>query len=114
MFTHDGDSEKISNAIRAGVSAYVVDGLEPDRIRPIVDVAIARFEQFQALKEELSQAHTRLAERKLIERAKGIVMQQRGLPENEAYQWMRKMAMQRNLRIADLARSLITAAELLG
>jgi response regulator NasT len=114
MFTHDDDSKKIREAIEAGVSAYVVDGLEPERIRPIVDAAIARFNQFQALRDELQRAHTRLEERKLIERAKGILMQQRRLPEKQAYELMRKMAMERNIRIADLARSVITAAELLG
>ena len=114
MFTHDGDSAKIGEAIRAGVSAYIVDGLDPARIRPIIEVAIARFSQFQALREELYEAQTRLAERKVIERAKGILMQQRALSENEAYQLMRRMAMERNMRIIELARSLITAAELLG
>jgi two-component system, response regulator / RNA-binding antiterminator len=114
MFTHDGDSAKIREAIRAGVSAYIVDGLEPERIRPIIEVAIARFNQFQTLRNELNEVQTRLAERKLIERAKGILMQQRKVPEDQAYRLMRKMAMERNMRLADLARSMIAAAELLG
>jgi response regulator NasT len=113
LFTHDGDPRKIEEAIRAGVSAYVVDGLDPRRLRSVVEVAIARFRQFQRLKEELAEARTRLEERKLIERAKGIVMEQRGVPEPEAYRLLRKMAMDRGLRLGDLASSLIAAAELL-
>lgn len=79
MFAHDGDSVKIREAVRAGVSAYVVDGLALERLRPIIDVAIARFEQFQALRRELLESEEKLAERKVIERAKGILMQGRNL-----------------------------------
>ena len=85
MFTRDGDNRKIREAVRAGVSAYVVDGLAADRVRPIIDVALARFEQFQALRRELEETESRLADRKLIERAKGILMKSAKLGEAEAY-----------------------------
>jgi response regulator NasT len=114
MFTDDDDSEKIRAAVKAGVSAYVVDGLKPDRVRPIIDVAVARFQEFQAMRDSLSKAETELAARKDIDRAKGILMKQRGLSEDEAYQLLRKMAMDRNQKLGDLARAVVEAAELLG
>lgn len=113
MFTNDGDSDTIARAVKAGVSAYVVDGLNPDRIRTILDVAIHRFREYQSLKSELEQTRMQLNERKLIERAKGILMKKRQLSEDEAYQSLRKMAMDRNLKLSELARSIIAAAELL-
>ncbi len=113
MFTHDEDTDKIRAATRAGVSAYVVGGLQSARIRPIVDAAIARFEEYRTLRAELDAAHLRLGERKLIERAKGVLMKQRGLDEDEAYRLMRKLAMDRNIRLADLAAQVIEAAKLL-
>ncbi len=113
MFTHDDDNEKMRTAMRAGVSAYVVNGLNNERIKPIIEVAIARFQEFQALRAELAEANSALAERKLIERAKGLVMKQRQCSEEDAYQALRKLAMTRNLRMADMARTVITAAELL-
>ncbi len=114
MFTHDGDPEKIRTAMRAGVSAYVVGGLSSERIRPIIDVAMARFQEFQALRQELDRANNALAERKLVERAKGIVMKQRGCTEDEAYRLLRKMAMDRNKRLADVAETLAAAEDLLA
>jgi response regulator NasT len=114
MFTHDGDSEKIRAATQAGVSAYVVDGMSGDRIGPIIDAAIARFEQFQALKRELDDIEEKLADRKVIERAKGILMQSRNLSEEEAFRALRKQAMQSNLRLADVSRQLIAVAGLIG
>lgn len=113
MFTQDKDRALMREALEAGVSAYVVDGLSVERVRPIVEVALARFEQWQALRRELDQAQTSLAERKLIERAKGIVMKQRNCSEGEAYALLRKLAMDRNLRLAQLAESVIAMAELL-
>ncbi len=113
MFTRDDDPALIKSAVHAGVSAYVVGGLDPRRVLPILNVAIARFEQFQALQRELDDARTALAERKCIERAKGILMKQRRMDEEAAYAAMRKMAMDRNLKLVDLARSLIAAADLL-
>ena len=113
MFTQDKDRTLMREALEAGVSAYVVDGLSVERVRPIVEVALARFEQWQALRRELDRAQTNLAERKLIERAKGIVMKQRGCTEDEAYALLRKLAMDRNQRLAQVAESVITMAELL-
>ena len=83
MFTHDGDSEKIRAATQAGVSAYVVDGMAAGRIGPIIDAAVARFEQFHALKREFNEIEEKLADRKVIERAKGILMKSRGLSEED-------------------------------
>jgi response regulator NasT len=113
MFTHDDDSEKMRAALRAGVSAYVVRGLEPERIRPIVDLAMARFEASQALNRELAQAQASLAERKLIERAKGIVMAQRQCPEDEAYRALRRLAMDRGQRLNEVAQAIVEAHDLL-
>ncbi|MDV3239234.1 MAG: ANTAR domain-containing protein [Gammaproteobacteria bacterium] len=114
MFTHDDDAEKMRTAIRAGVSAYVVGGVSGERVRPIVEVAVMRFEQHQALRAELQQAKASLAERKVIERAKGILMRQRRCSEDEAYRALRRSAMERNRRLVEVAQSVIDAAELLG
>lgn len=114
MFTDDKDSAKIKAALRAGVSAYIVDGLKAERIVPIMDVAIARFEEYQALRRNLEQAENRLAERKEIERAKGILMKQRGWSEDEAYQAMRRMSMDKGVRLAEVASHLIEVADLLA
>lgn len=113
MFAEDGDSATIEEAVRAGVSAYVVDGLNPGRVKPILDVAIARFREFQALRQELADAKTSLADRKDIERAKGILMRQRKWTEEEAYQALRKLAMDRNLRLGEVARNIIAVADLI-
>jgi two-component system, response regulator / RNA-binding antiterminator len=114
MFAHDGDTEKIRAAIDAGVSAYIVDGLSSSRVRPIVEVAMARFRQYQALREELDQAKSSLEERKVVERAKGILMRKKGLGEAEAYESLRKMAMSSNQRLIEVARKVIDVAELIG
>lgn len=114
MFTHDDDSEKIRAAIRAGVSAYVVDGLRSERLRPIMDVAIARFNEFQGMRRDLEKAENQLAERKVMDRAKGILMKQRGWSEEEAYQALRKMAMDKGLKLAEVAGQVISISELLG
>jgi response regulator NasT len=114
MFCQDDAGETIAAAVKAGVSAYVVDGLHPRRIKPILQTAVARFQVYQALRRELADTKTSLAERKILERAKGILMKQRGLSEEEAYQALRKSAMNRNKRIIEMAENLITASELLG
>jgi len=114
MFTHDDNTERMRTAIRAGVSAYVVGGLAGDRVKHIVDVAVMRFEQHQTLQRELDLVKNSLAERKVIDRAKGILMRQRNCGEEHAYQAMRKMAMDRNRRLAEIAQSVIDAAQLLG
>jgi len=114
MFSQDDDSESIRRAVQAGVSAYVVDGMQSKRVRPILDAAIARFEQYRALENELDKTKNQLAERKLIDRAKGLIMQQRGVKESEAYGLLRKAAMDRNLRISEVAENIVSAVELLG
>lgn len=114
IFAADGDSATIGAAVRAGVSAYVVDGLQPHRVKPILDVAIARFREFQALRRELETTRNKLAERKLVEKAKGLLMTHRNQSEEEAYQTLRKLAMDRNQRMAEVARNLIAFLETLG
>ncbi len=113
MFTHDGDSEKIRAATQAGVSAYVVDGMAAERIGPIIDAAVARFDQYYALKREFDEIEEKLADRKVIERAKGILMKSRGLSEDEAYRALRKRAMENNAKLVDVARQLVAVAGLL-
>ena len=114
MFTNDGDTDTIRSAVEAGVSAYVVDGLQPARIRPILDAAIARFNSYQTLRVELEDTRRTLAERKTIDRAKGILMKQRGFSEDEAYKALRKAAMERNKKLVEVAQNLIDMAALLG
>ena len=114
MFTHDGDSAKIRAATQAGVSAYVVDGMSAERIGPIIDAAVARFEQFQALKREFDDIEEKLADRKVIERAKGLLMKSRNLSEEEAYRALRKQAMESNSRLAAVARQLVAVSGLLS
>lgn len=113
LFTADESQAAIRRAIQCGVSAYVSDGVNPLRIRSILDAAVARFKQFNALAEELLRTRSQLSERKVVERAKGIIMAQRGLTEEHAYKLMRKTAMDRNKRMAEIADSIIAASELL-
>ena len=113
MFTHDGDKEKIIAATRAGVSAYVVGTIPSERLTPVIDAAIARFEETRQLKDELNSANLKLEERKVVERAKGILMRQRNVDEDEAYKMLREMAMKRNMKLADLSNQLIEAAKML-
>jgi response regulator NasT len=113
MFTQDKDQARMRAALQAGVSAYVVDGLAAERVQPIVNVALARFEQWQALRQELDQAQTGLAERKAIDRAKGILMMQRRCSEDEAYRLLRKTAMDRHARLGEVAENVIAMAKLL-
>ena len=113
MFTQDDDSTKIKAAICAGVSAYVVNGLESERLRPIMEVAVARFHEFQSLRHDLEKAESQLAGRKDIERAKGLLMKQRGWSEDESYQALRKMAMDKSIKLAEVARQIVSVADLL-
>ena len=113
MFTQDADQALMHEALKAGVHAYVVDGLSAERVRPVVNVALARFDQWQALRQELGQAQASLAERKLIERAKGILMKQRRCDEEEAYRLLRKTAMDKNQRLVQVAENIIEMARLL-
>jgi response regulator NasT len=114
MFAQDDAPETIRAATRAGVSAYVVDGLDRDRIKAIVEAAVARFEDFQSLRTQLADAQLKLSERKLVERAKGLLMKSRGLDEDAAYSALRRMAMDRKLKLAEVAQRVIDAADLLG
>lgn len=114
MFATDAEPEKIRAATRAGVSAYVVDGLDRKRIAAIVDAAVARFEELQDLRTQLARANRKLGDRKLVERAKGLLMRTRGLDEDAAYSLLRKMAMDRKLKLVEVAQKLVDAADLLG
>ncbi|HRH79432.1 MAG TPA: ANTAR domain-containing protein [Thiobacillaceae bacterium] len=113
MFTRDGDSQAIRAAVQAGVSAYVVDGLAPDRLRPILEVACARFEAHQELSARLADTERQLSERKNIEKAKGILIKRRGLSEEQAYKELRDLAMRTGKKIGEVAETLIEAAHLL-
>jgi len=113
MFVDRSDAETTRAAIEAGVSAYVVDGLEKRRIRAIVEMAISRFHAVARLRAELAATREALSERKTIDRAKGLLMKARGLSEEDAYALLRKTAMEKGRKLADIARALIDAAELL-
>ncbi len=113
MFTQDDNGDTITRATRAGVSAYVVDGISQKRVRPILDAAIERFVQFRRLSDELEKTRTELSQRKTIDQAKGILMRERGMAEDEAYKALRDLAMHNNKRIVEIAESVIAAAKLL-
>lgn len=114
MFVDRSDATMIEAAVDAGVSAYIVDGLKKERVKPILDMAISRFNAFNRLRDELSRTKQALEDRKVIDRAKGLLMNLRGLSEQDAYALLRKTAMNENRRIADVAQSLVTAAGLLS
>ena len=114
LFTNDNDTTHVKDAVAAGVSAYIVAGLSPERIRPILDVAMARFEHEQGLRRELANAKTELQDRKVIDRAKGLLMQRNGLTENAAYDRLRKAAMDKGLKLGEVAQRMLDAADLLG
>ena len=113
MFVDRSDSDMIKAAVEAGVGAYVVDGLKKERVQAVVDMAITRFKAFNDLREELDRARQALGERKVVERAKGILMKERGLSEDDAYTLLRKAAMTDNKRVVDIAQAVVTAAGLL-
>ena len=114
MFVDRSDRATMQAAIDAGVSAYVVDGLRPDRIKPILDMAISRFNAYTRMLCELEQAKGELAARKVIDRAKGILMKARKISEAEAYSILRKTAMNQNRKIVEVAESLIIASDMMG
>lgn len=114
LFTNDQDTSHVRDALAAGVSAYIVAGLEPARIRPILDVALARFEHEKGLRQELADVKGELKERKVIERAKGLLMKRQSLTEPQAYEKLRKAAMDKGLRVADVAQRMLDVADLLG
>jgi response regulator NasT len=114
MLSGDAHDDAIRAALGVGVSAYVVDSIDPRRLGPIMRVAIERFRGEQALREELESTRTQLAERKQVERAKGILMKQRGCTEEEAFASLRSLAMQRGLRLGEIAQQVIDVAGLMG
>lgn len=114
MFVDHTDDTMTKAAISAGVSAYVVNGLHADRIKPVLETAIARFHMIQKMQTELVAAKRALSDRKMIDRAKGLVMRARGISENEAYNLLRTTAMSQGRKVADVAQALVTSADLLG
>lgn len=113
MFVDQSDDASTAEAMRLGISAYVIDGLHPNRVKPILDVAVARFAEIQKLRCELEQAKMDLADRKIIERAKAVLMQSRNLPEDRAHRLMQKLAMDQNQRIVDVARTILALAQVI-
>ncbi|MEM8699818.1 MAG: ANTAR domain-containing protein, partial [Pseudomonadota bacterium] len=113
MFVDRSNDQATKAAIEAGVSAYVVDGLRKQRIKPVIDAAIARFHMYSRMRTELAATKAALAERKTIDRAKGLLMQARGLSEEEAYALLRKTAMDQGRKVVEVATALVTAADLL-
>jgi len=113
MFVDKSDEASIEAAVEAGVSAYIVDGLKQERVRPILKMAISRFNAFSRLNRELEETRSELENRKVIDRAKGLLMRSRGLTEDEAYALLRRTAMNQNRKIVEIAQSLVTAASLL-
>ncbi|GAB1583646.1 MULTISPECIES: ANTAR domain-containing response regulator [Phyllobacteriaceae] len=113
MFVDRSEQGMIEAAVEAGVSAYIVDGLRQERVKPILDMAISRFNAFSKMARELEEARSELENRKIIDRAKGILMKSKGLSEEEAYRLLRKTAMNQNRKIGEIAQSLVMAAGLL-
>ena len=114
MFVDRSDQDSMESAIDAGVSAYVVDGLRPDRIKPILHMAVSRFNAYTRMMAELEKARGELAARKPIDKAKAILMKAKGLTENEAYSLLRKTAMNQNRTIAQVSESIILASDVMG
>ncbi|MFN3077808.1 MAG: ANTAR domain-containing response regulator, partial [Alphaproteobacteria bacterium] len=112
LFVDQTDASTITAAIEAGVSAYVVDGLQKERVRPIVETAMAQFAAFDRLRRERDEAVSQLAERKIVEKAKGLLMEKRGMSENQAYTALRHTAMRQNRRMVDIASSILIAFEM--
>lgn len=113
MFVDQSDAASIQQSVEAGVSAYIVDGLKKERIKPILDLCISRFNAFSKLQDELDRTKSALEDRKILDRAKGLLMKAKGLTEEEAYVLIRSTAMREKKKIGDIAQSIITAAELL-
>ena len=113
LFTNDDDTTHVRNAIAAGVTAYVVAGLASERVRPVLEVAMARFQHEEALRRELTDARSQLSDRKVIDRAKGILMKAKNLSEEQAYVLLRNTAMNEKKKIAEIAQSVITASEIM-
>jgi len=113
MFVDRSDTDMIKAAVESGVGAYVVDGLKKERVKSILDMAVSRFNAFNELRDELGRAQQALEERKVVERAKGLLMKERGLTEEAAYGLLRKAAMNENRRVVEIAQAVVTAAGLL-
>lgn len=113
LFTNDDDTSQVGAAIAAGVSAYVVAGLAPERVRPVLEIALARFRHEETLRRELADARTQLSERKTIDRAKGILMRRHQLDEEEAYSRLRRTAMDRGMKLVDVAQRILDVSDLL-
>jgi len=113
MFVDQSDADSIQQSVEAGVSAYIVDGLKKERIKPILDLCISRFNAFSKLQDELDRTKSALEDRKILDRAKGLLMKAKGLTEEEAYVLIRSTAMREKKKIGEIAQSIITAAELL-
>ena len=114
MFVDRSDQQQIEDAVDAGVSAYVVDGLKKERVKPILDMAVSRFRAFSRMERELQDARSELQERRTIDQAKRLLMQARGVSEDEAYHLMRRSAMDQNRKLSEIAQSIVSAASLLG
>lgn len=114
MFTQDARRESIHEAVRAGVTAYVVDGLAAGRIQPIIETAVARFSVFQSVHAELAETRRKLSERKLIDRAKGVLMKEKNVSEDEAYRLLRKLAMDKGITMSAVCEQVVSIARLLA
>jgi response regulator NasT len=114
MFVDQSDTGMINKAIEAGVSAYVVDGLKKERVKSILDMCMARFHAYARLQNELDQARSALEERKIVERAKGLLMRHKGVTEDEAYTLLRRRAMNEKKKLGDIAQAVVTGLEMLG
>ncbi|GGY99292.1 ANTAR domain-containing response regulator [Pseudoduganella plicata] len=114
MFTEDDKTSSMEAALEAGVSAYIVAGLKPERIKPVLNVALARFRKEEKLLHELRDTKHKLAERKVIDRAKGLLMSRHGMSEDQAYQRLRTLAMNKNLKLAEVAQRILDVEDLLG
>jgi response regulator NasT len=114
MFTDDSSTSSMDAAMAAGVSAYIVAGLQAERVKPVLDVALARFRQEEKMRNELCDARQQLADRKVIDRAKGLLMSRHKLTEQQAYEKLRSLAMNKNLKLADIAQRILDVEDLLG
>jgi response regulator NasT len=113
MFSNDGDQQFIRDAVSAGVTAYLVEGLEPARLAPILEVAMARFAHEEKLRNKLAQVESELADRKVIDRAKRLLMDRRKMSEQDAYTTLRKRAMDQGMKVSEVARQLVSMNDLL-
>ena len=114
LFTNDDDTTHVRDAIAAGVTAYVVAGLASERVKPVLEVAMARFQHEEAMRRELTDARSQLSDRKVIDRAKGLLMKRHAVSEDEAYLRLRKAAMDKGMKLADVAQRILDVADLLG